>query len=709
MNIDNKYSSAISEYSDSLHYICDIKTYELLYLNKVGRDLFQCSSHDDYKGKKCYDVIHGKNKPCDFCINDILEVGEKERHEYFNEKLNRWFYNSCSIINIDNRLCRVEVSEDITLRKKHTINNATSTEDILYYCLHVLANERDFATAINLILTAVGTYYSSNRAYIIEFDLKKELCSNTFEWCAEGVMAEIDNLQNLPLSLVDDWIKVFKETGEFAINLDDEFVDKTTDTYKILEAQGIHSLMATPLRSGDTITGFLGVDDPTRRTVNLALLRSLAEFIQDGLEKHRLSVKAETVRNIDSLTKLKNRRIYTSDIDAIDINSIKSVGVIIADINGMKLINDANGHKFGDLVIKRVGKIMKQHFPNAAYRIGGDEFAALVLDISKEDFRAKTVELNSLFEQNKECDVSVGYAWAENDGQLNIQDLLRQAEEIRRAEKQLYYHTVLKEGRDVPFVGYINEVMKELDENKFVVFYQPQICLKTHRVVGAEALVRKKDDNGNIIPPIKFIPFYEMSGVIRYVDLYVLRIACQTVRYWQTKGFDLHISVNMSRMTLIEPNIAETIKEICLENEISPSSIVIEVTESISKLDKEHLNTLFTNLKEAGFTISLDDFGSQYSNMSILSAVNFGEVKFDRTLVMDLENNHKSRAIIKNSIRLCKELEGTFSLAEGIETKEQLDILSQFECDYGQGYYFSRPITLEAFDEFIEKHNSLPN
>ena len=245
----------------------------------------------------------------------------------------------------------------------------------------------------------------------------------------------------------------------------------------------------------------------------------------------------------------------------------------------------------------------------------------------------------------------------------------------------------------------------ELDEKKFVVFYQPQVDLKTRKIIGAEALVRKIGPNGEFISPIKFIPFYEMSGVIRYVDLFVLSTACETLQHWQKKGYNLHISVNMSRMTLLEPDIADIIKNICAEYDVNPSSIIIEVTESVSKIDSKVLQELFFNLKEAGFTISLDDFGSQYSNMAILSAVNFGEVKFDRTLVMNLEENHKSRAIIKNSIQLCKELQDTVSLAEGIETKEQLNILSEYNCDYGQGYYFSKPIPLDEFDQLMDKHN----
>ncbi|MBQ3033970.1 MAG: GGDEF domain-containing protein [Deferribacterales bacterium] len=704
--MDHKeYSSIVMELSDSLYYICDIETNEMYYMNKRGMDLCGFSSHDDYQGQKCYKIIHGYDAPCDFCINYMLEKNINQRHEQFNNKFKRWFEHHSTLIDINGRKCRLEISNDITDRKKHLVTSETSMEDILYYCLHTIANEKDFSAAVNMILDAIGTYYGADRAYIVEFDFVKQQCSNTYEWCAQGITAEIDNLQNLPLDLVDDWIRLFESNGEFAADLNDSTISHDSETYRILKAQNIHSLITAPLKFGNIIYGFIGVDNPGRKAINLPLLREIAEFIQHGLEKYRLTVKLESVRKVDTLTGLKSRRQYTADINDLVNVDYKSAGIIIIDINGMKAINDNHGHKYGDLIIKKVADTINAFMPNVCYRTGGDEFTILCIDFSKEDFYLKAVQLRKELENNNEYSISMGYSWASSGEDVTMQNLLHHAEEIRRAEKQQYYKSVLNEGRNVSFAGYVNEVMAELDEKKFVVFYQPQVDLKTRKIIGAEALVRKIGPNGEFISPIKFIPFYEMSGVIRYVDLFVLSTACETLQHWQKKGYNLHISVNMSRMTLLEPDIADIIKNICAEYDVNPSSIIIEVTESVSKIDSKVLQELFFNLKEAGFTISLDDFGSQYSNMAILSAVNFGEVKFDRTLVMNLEENHKSRAIIKNSIQLCKELQDTVSLAEGIETKEQLNILSEYNCDYGQGYYFSKPIPLDEFDQLMDKHN----
>lgn len=183
-----------------------------------------------------------------------------------------------------------------------------------------------------------------------------------------------------------------------------------------------------------------------------------------------------------------------------------------------------------------------------------------------------------------------------------------------------------------------------------------------------------------------------------------MRTACSTLREWINTGLDLHISVNFSRVTLLEPHIAEVISGICSEYKVPPSSITIEVTESVGKMDTTQLKDLIGKLKDAGFSISLDDFGSQYSNLAILAAMDFNEVKFDRSLVSTLEDNEKSRVVMDSGLGLCRALKGTSSLAEGIETKGQLELLTNYQCDYGQGYYFSKPVPLDEFDEFLEKH-----
>ena len=167
-------------------------------------------------------------------------------------------------------------------------------------------------------------------------------------------------------------------------------------------------------------------------------------------------------------------------------------------------------------------------------------------------------------------------------------------------------------------------------------------------------------------------------------------------------GHTLRLSVNVSRVTLLEPGIVEIICGICSHYLVPTSCVAIEVTESISKMDHERLSALIQTLRSRGFSVSLDDFGSQYSNLAVLSAIEFDEVKFDKSLVETLERNPMSRVVMENTLKMCHAFQNTHSLAEGIETQGQLQLLRDSGCDYGQGSLFSWPVSPEQFRTLLE-------
>ena len=700
------YNSLVMDRSGSIGYICDMETYDILYLSKACMDVCGLTSPEDYRNQKCYKVLQGLDEPCPFCTNKHLSANEDYTWEHYNENFGKWFDVTDSLVKLEGRVCRLEIARDITSQKEElsAVSKRLSLEDMLFRCLNTLTREQDLNVAFNQFLQLVGGYYQANRAYIIEFHLDTQLADNTFEWCAPGVDPAIDFLKDVPLSIMDHWIEKFESVGEFSISSISEDLAPDAEDRRVLEAQGIQSLLAAPLRHDGQILGFVGVDDPTQHTDDLTLLRAVSGFVLEELEKRRLLAELEEMSYIDVLTGIKNRNCYTHVLRHYETKPPQTLGVIVLDINGLREINDTHGFDYGDHVLKRAANILSEQFPQNLYRIGGDEFAVLCEDISKEALQYQVVQLRSIFDTDRFCNVSLGFAWNKDADSVDANALCQQAHEMRHAEKRAYYHTLLKEGRIVSYTGFAGEVLQEIEEGKFIVYYQPQIDLTTKAVIGAEALVRKLSDDGGIIPPGKFISFYEVSGAISHLDLFVLRTACAALRQWRAQGHTLHISVNFSRVTLLEPYIVDVISGICAEEEVPPSSVTIEVTESIGKMDSEYLKDLICKLKEAGFSISLDDFGSQYSNLAILAAMDFDEIKFDRSLVNTLEENEKSRVVMKNGLGLCRELKETTSLAEGIETQGQLDLLASYHCNYGQGYLFSRPIPLDQFNEYISSH-----
>ena len=580
------------------------------------------------------------------------------------------------------------------------LSDTMTVETILLECLRIMTATPDLNSAINSFLEYVGRYYRAERSYIIEFDRPAGILNNTFEWCAPGITSEKDFLQNIPLEVVDDWVAKFEETGEFYISSVSSDLAADARDRQILQAQDIDSLMAAPLRRKGEITGFIGVDNPGVHFGNMDLLSATTDFVQEELMKRRLLSELEALSYTDSLTGLYNRNRYIKTLEERYNDVPESLGVIMADINGLKGINDIYGHHFGDDVIKRTAAILRENTEHPVYRIGGDEFIIPCPGISKEDFEALEQKLRHAISSEPNCDVSLGFSWS--SGALDIDEEINRADELMYAEKQNYYHDALYEGK-VSRPNAAAEVLREIDAGNFVVHYQPQMDINSGKIIGAEALVRKIGVDGSLLPPVRFIPYYEAQGVIMHLDFFVLATAISTQRELQAKGIFMPISVNFSRLSLMMPDFAEKIKSMCETECIQPKYITVEVTETISKIGREPLNKLLEEIREAGFGLSLDDFGSKYSNLSILTEMAFSEIKFDKTLVDSIESGDRGSIILRNLIRMCRELSGVSIIAEGIETASQVEKLKEYSCRYGQGYYFHKPMPKSRLFEELEK------
>ncbi len=695
------YNALLVDLSDTPGYVSDAETYELLYMNASAMKLYGVDE-SEYRKKKCYQVLFGKEEPCSFCTNCSFVDGQRSRWEQYNDKIKKWLDISDMMIRIDGRLLRAGATRDITVRREDQPiwSDQLNMEDILFRCLNVLIKEKDISRAIRILLKTLCIYYQADRAYIFEFDYGQQTLNNTFEWCAPGITAEIDRLQDIPLEVVSNWIEMFNSYGEFTISALDHDVDPSSKAYQLLEMQEIDSLMAAPLLNDENrITGFLGIDNPRKDRGNTILLRSVSKFVLTELEKRRWSQELEYLSYTDTLTGLQNRNRYNQVLQQYQSMAPEILGTIYVSVNGLKGVNEKYGIRYGDMTLKRTAEIMQSIIPCTCFRIGGDEFMALCEGVAKDLFQKRVSELRRTFETERVCDVSIGCVW--RTGEINVLEQIQQTTEMMYAEKQTYYSSMLKGDHSGLHVSLAAEIMQEIEDGRFVVYYQPQVDLRCGAIVGAEALVRKIGEDGKIIPPGNFIPFYESTGVIRYVDLFVMETACRTVHEWGEQGHPLLISVNFSRMTLMEPGIVKTIKNICKKCQVPTSAVTIEVTENISKMEREYLQRLIWELKGEGFSVSLDDFGSSYSNLAMLSSMHFDEIKFDRSLVMGMENNRKSRAVLKHSIQMCRELGGSRTLAEGIETFSEFSLLKEFSCDYGQGYYFSRPVPTEDFSALL--------
>ncbi len=332
-------------------------------------------------------------------------------------------------------------------QRKRSSDKQLLVSNTLIACIKELSSYTDIHTAIQNLLGTLNRYFEGDRTYLFELDYEKQTTSNTYEYTSEGISREIDNLQDIPLEVISGWIRKFEEKGTFYISHIDKDVYGNSDTYDILDAQGIESLVAVPLIENGVIIGFLGVDNPKKNYRDLSLLSSTTFFIMDSLERRKYQELLERLSFEDSLTKLHNRNKFNQVTEQYRTSEHEALGVAYFDLNGLKTMNDKLGHHAGDQFIQNTAAVIQKEFGSHAFRIGGDEFTVILPGISEEDFRAAIDRIASEFKE-KGMSVSIGVSWAGSDNDIEAQ--LHHADSLMYEDKQKFYSSIENDRRKAP-------------------------------------------------------------------------------------------------------------------------------------------------------------------------------------------------------------------------------------------------------------------
>lgn len=329
-------------------------------------------------------------------------------------------------------------------KKEQETRRKLQISDTLVNCITMLAAERDIHKAIQSLLTILNNYFDGDRAYLFEFDYENQTTSNSYEYTAVGISKQIDNLQDVPLEVIDAWIERFKTLGSFYISDIDKDVDKNTYAYKILKMQDIESLIAVPLVDGDVIIGFLGIDNPKVNYEDLSLLSSASFFILDSIERRESNTKLQKLSFEDTLTSVYNRNKFNDVVDEMHHKIEDDIGIAYFDINGLKTINDNEGHQAGDKLIKDAADGINSIFIGDTYRIGGDEFVVISCHVKKEDFEKN---VSAAIEKLKVNGISVSFGTSWTHTSENIDEQLSIADHLMY-ENKMYHYKRMKELRE---------------------------------------------------------------------------------------------------------------------------------------------------------------------------------------------------------------------------------------------------------------------
>lgn len=305
---------------------------------------------------------------------------------------------------------------------------------ILNKCIAELISGEDEDAAISNLLRIISGYFDGDRSYIVQIDEKRNVCTNTYEYAMNGVTAEKDNLQEVPMEMLDIWMDSFRKNGLYYIPDIEE--EQGQPYYETLKMQDITRLLAVPLNSDGKIIGFLGVDNPRLHYEDHTLLSSIQYFLTDSLKAKERKACLQYMSYRDMLTTLYNRNRYIQVLEGMQAKTVIKTGVAYIDINGLKRVNDLYGHEAGDRLIINIARSMLAILPENAYRVGGDEFVLICFDMDEKIFRSKVRDICDSIAA-KRISVSVGVVWEESSSELET--MLRRADDLMYAEKKKYY------------------------------------------------------------------------------------------------------------------------------------------------------------------------------------------------------------------------------------------------------------------------------
>ncbi|MCC6345886.1 MAG: EAL domain-containing protein [Nitrospirales bacterium] len=440
--------------------------------------------------------------------------------------------------------------------------------------------------------------------------------------------------------------------------------------------------------------------------------------VQDITERKALEEAIRYQANHDLLTGLPNRMLFT-ELLILGISqasrSRKRLAVLFLDLDRFKNINDSLGHHAGDQLLKEVAVrlLSPVRESDTVARMGGDEFVLLLPDIVHAgDVDTIVRKIMDAFQtpfsiggNEVHISTSIGVSVYPDAGEYaeelikNADIAMYYAKEQGRSNYQFYSPEM--NIRTLERMILENSLRQTLDRGELVVYYQPQVESYTCRIVSAEALVRWQHPDLGLLNPLQFIPIAEETGLIMSLDEWVLRTACAQIREWQEEGCPaIGITVNLSARQFQKPGLAEMLFRILRETGLDPACLWLEITEGIAMKDVGFTIQTLGKLAEGGIRFSLDDFGTGYSSLSYLKRLPVQKVKIDKSFVSHLAESQDDRAIIAAVITLSHSLHRGV-IAEGVETREQLEILRAAGCDEVQGFLFGKPVPAEAFKEML--------
>lgn len=449
---------------------------------------------------------------------------------------------------------------------------------------------------------------------------------------------------------------------------------------------GNQLLMYSDMKQGDVAAEDPdGLKEPSSETMLMSHMKRLCE-LQENYEYALWH---------DKNTGLLNYYSYIDYLQNTNGDVHSAFGIAGVQMAELKSYNQKYGIPAGDNLLRFLAGVLTDIYgKEMSYRVSGAGFRVVCPDTTYENFVSRFQKLKEKVEEKYQGLFTFANVWEQNT--IILERMEEQVDEKLQVARISMRNKSRGESRQT-----VAEVLKGMQDaihrGNFRVFFQPKADAATGEICGAEALIRYYDPQKGVIPPGRFLPAIEQAGLVTYIDLFVLEEVCRIIKKWLDYGWKpFPVSLNYSRKTILEPDILAETDRIVQKSGIPKSLIEIEVTESIGSIDSVGLKEITRQFVEHGYKIALDDFGAEYSNIYVLYSLELNSLKLDRRIIGDIYHDKRARLVVENVIELCGKL-GIVSVAEGVETEEQLKVLQEMSCQVIQGYYLNKPLSEKEF------------
>ena len=681
-DVKNKWD----QYHSILELIPDVviihQNGKIKFVNSTGAKRLGSGNPDFYIGKPLNDYIHpDSRKQASERIHSLKRVSKLNLNEL------KAINGNGDLINIESTSTTIQYYDQqavLTIIKNISTNKKTELERT--------NNELKYRTLFEYANDAIYLFKLDTNGMPLNFIELNQVACKRFEYSKEEL------LKMTPLDITPG----FRH-------------EKVYETQQKLLDQGHITFEGEYIsKSGKKIPSEINVRMLTLNDERLALAIS-----RDISERQIAEAKIKRLAYYDSLTKIANRSYFrillSKTIDeapALDHHN----AILLIDLDRFKVLNDTFGHHIGDLLLVEVSKRLSNLITNKdlVARQGSDEFIILLHNSDQLMVNHLSEKITEALAQPFLIDeyqifttASIGISIYPLDGQ-DAETLIKNADIAMRVAKGTSDYTYQyfsldmnkKRHRKVLLEAELRNV---LERNELQLYYQPKINIHSEQLVGVEALLRWNSVKFGMVSPAEFIPIAEESGLIIPIGEWVLKTACKQCKSWHDAGYpDIKMSINLSARQFQQNKLLQFITETLNETKLDPKYVNLEITETMAMMNIEESIIKLNNLKKLGVSISLDDFGTGYSSLSYLKKFPVDVLKIDQSFIRDIISDDQSAAIVKAIITVSKSLNLTV-IAEGVETKEELNFLRSKKCDEVQGYYFSPPLPALELEEIFKR------